>query len=415
MPSRILIKNIKALVQAEKEPRKKVCGKDMASLPVITDAYLIIENDTIKDFGKMVQMPEVDGLYKSIDAKDKFVFPSFCDSHTHLVYAGSREIEYIDKIRGLSYEEIAKKGGGILNSSKLLNKTSEESLYQQALERINEIIAQGTGAVEIKSGYGLNTKAELKMLRVIKRLKETTPLIIKSTFLGAHAVPAEYKGKQAEYVDLVINEMIPKVAEEGLADFIDVFCDKGFFTVDETEKMLIAGQKYGLQPKIHANELDYSGGVQIGVKHKALSVDHLEYIGDAEIEALLKSDTMPTILPGAAFFLNMPYSPVRKMMNAGLPIAVASDYNPGSSPSGNMKLMMSFAVVNYKMTTEEAVNAVTLNGACAMGVNHIAGSIAVGKKANFFITKKIPTLEYMPYAYGSNLIDSVILEGKIIF
>jgi imidazolonepropionase len=415
MPSRILIKNIKALVQTENEPRNKISGKDMAHLNTIPNAYLIIENDRIKEFGKMDAMPDVEGQYKSIDATGKYVFPSFCDSHTHLVYAGSREIEYIDKIKGLSYEEIAKKGGGILNSSKLLNKASEENLYQQALERVNEIISQGTGAVEIKSGYGLNTKAELKMLRVTKRLKETTPLIIKSTFLGAHAVPYEYKGKQAEYVDLVINEMIPKVAEEGLADYIDVFCDKGFFTVEETEKMLMAGKKYGLQPKIHANELDFSGGVQIGVKHKALSVDHLEYIGDAEIEALLKSDTMPTILPGAAFFLNMPYSPVRKMMNAGLPIAIASDYNPGSSPSGNMKLMMSFAVVNYKMTTEEAINAVTLNSAYAMGISDTVGSIAPGKIANLFITKKIPSIEFMPYAYGSNLIDSVILNGKIIF
>jgi len=415
MPSRILIKNIKALVQTEIEPRKKISGKEMAHLNTIPNAYLIIENDRIKEFGKMDAMPDVEGQYKSIDAAGKFVFPSFCDSHTHLVYAGSREIEYIDKIKGLSYEEIAKKGGGILNSSKLLNKASEESLYQQALERVNEIISQGTGAVEIKSGYGLNTKAEIKMLRVIKRLKETTPLIIKSTFLGAHAVPDEYKGKQAQYVDLVINEMIPTVAEEGLADFIDVFCDKGFFTVEETEKMLVAGKKYGLLPKIHANELDYSGGVQIGVKHKALSVDHLEYIGNAEIEALLKSDTMPVILPGAAFFLNMPYSPVRKMMNAGLPIAIASDYNPGSSPSGNMKLMMSFAVVNYKMTTEEAINAVTLNSAYAMGISDTVGSIVPGKIANLFITKKIPSIEFMPYAYGSNLIDSVILNGKIIF
>ena len=415
MPSRILIKNIKALVQTEIEPRKKISGKEMAHLNTIPNAYLIIENDRIKEFGKMDAMPDVEGQYKSIDAAGKFVFPSFCDSHTHLVYAGSREIEYIDKIKGLSYEEIAKKGGGILNSSKLLNKASEESLYQQALERVNEIISQGTGAVEIKSGYGLNTKSELKMLRVIKRLKETTPLIIKSTFLGAHAVPDEYKGKQAQYVDLVINEMIPTVAEEGLADFIDVFCDKGFFTVEETEKMLVAGKKYGLLPKIHANELDYSGGVQIGVKHKALSVDHLEYIGNAEIEALLKSDTMPVILPGAAFFLNMPYSPVRKMMNAGLPIAIASDYNPGSSPSGNMKLMMSFAVVNYKMTTEEAINAVTLNSAYAMGISDTVGSIVPGKIANLFITKKIPSIEFMPYAYGSNLIDSVILNGKIIF
>jgi imidazolonepropionase len=414
MNTKILIKNIKSLIQTGEKINLKVCGKDMAHMNQISNAYLIIENDIIKDFGEMKDMPEIEGLYSSINAKNKFVFPSFCDSHTHLVYAGSREIEYINKIKGLSYEEIAKKGGGILNSSKLLNETSEDELYKQSSARINEIIAQGTGAVEIKSGYGLNTEAELKILRVIKRLKETTPIIIKATFLGAHAVPNTYKKKQGEYVDLVVNEMLPRVAEEGLSDYIDVFCDKGFFTVDETDKILTAASKYGLRPKIHANELDYSGGVQIGVKHKALSVDHLEYIGDAEIDVLLNSETMPTILPGAAFFLNMPYSPVRKMLNAGLPIAIASDFNPGSSPSGNMKLMMSFAVVNYKMTTEEALNACTVNSAYAMGISDIAGSISKGKKANLFITKEIPSVEFMPYAYGSDLIDTVILNGKII-
>ncbi|NPA67375.1 MAG: imidazolonepropionase [Chlorobi bacterium] len=411
---RILIKNIKKLVQTENKPKAKVSGKEMAKLKNIDNAYLILKKDIIEDFGKMKDMPEIEGNYKSIDAEGKMVFPSFCDSHTHLVYAGSREIEYNDKIKGLSYEEIAKRGGGILNSAKLLNKTSEDELYEQSLQRINEIISQGTGAVEIKSGYGLTLEGELKMLRVIKRLKETTPLIIKSTFLGAHAVPEEYKGKQSKYVDFVINEILPKVAEEKLADFIDVFCDKGFFTVDETDKILTAGAKYGLRPKIHANELDFSGGIQIGVKHNALSVDHLEYVGDEEIKVLKNSETMPTILPGAAFFLNMPYSPARKMIDAGLPLAVASDFNPGSSPSGNMKLMMSFASVNYKLTAEEVINATTINTAYAMGISNITGSITKGKKANVFITKKIPSIEFMSYAYGSNLIDTVILGGKII-
>jgi imidazolonepropionase len=414
MSSRILIKNIKKLVQTEDEAKLKVCGKDMASVNTIDNAFLILHEDSIEDFGSMNELAEIKGNYKTIDAKGKYVFPSYCDSHTHLVYAGSREIEYIDKIKGLSYEEIAKKGGGILNSSKLLNETSEEELYQQSLPRIHEIISQGTGAVEIKSGYGLTLEGELKMLRVIKRLKETTPLIIKSTFLGAHAVPADYKGKQSEYVEYVINEILPKVAEENLADYIDVFCDKGFFTVEETDKILTAGAAYGLRAKIHANELDFSGGVQIGTQHNALSVDHLEYIGDSEIEALLKSETMPTILPGAAFFLNMPYSPARKMIDAGLPIAIASDFNPGSSPSGNMKLMTSFACVNYKMITEEVIHATTINTAYAMGISKITGSIARGKKANVFITKEIPSIEFMPYAYGSNLIDTVILNGKII-
>jgi imidazolonepropionase len=410
----ILIKNIKKLVQTEKKVKPKVCGKDMAEIGSIDNAYLILKDDIIEDFGKMKDLPEIKNNYKTIDAKGKMVFPSYCDSHTHLVFAGSREIEYNDKIKGLSYEEIAKRGGGILNSAELLNNTSEEELYKQALPRINEIISQGTGAVEIKSGYGLTLEGELKMLRIIKRLKETTPLIIKSTFLGAHAVPSEYKGKQSKFVDFVINEILPKVAEEKLAEYIDVFCDKGFFTVEETDKILTAGAKYGLRPKIHANELDFSGGVQIGVKHNALSVDHLEYIGDNEINVLKNSKTMPTILPGAAFFLNMPYSPARKMIDAGLPIALASDFNPGSSPSGNMKLMTSFASVNYKMSAEEVINASTINSAYAMGISDITGSIARNKKANIFITKNIPSIEYMSYAYGSNLIDTVILNGKII-
>ncbi len=386
----------------------------MQKLNTIDDAYLFIENDKIIDFGKMQDLKTSDFNGEIIDASGKMVFPSFCDSHTHLVYAGSREIEYGDKIRGLSYEEIAKRGGGILNSAKLLHNTSEDSLYDQALNRINEIIGFGTGAVEIKSGYGLTVEDEMKMLRVIKRLKETTPITIKSTFLGAHAVPAEYKGKQDEYVDLIINEMIPVIAVEELADYIDVFCDKGFFTVEQTDRILMAGMKYGLRPKIHANELDYSGGIQVGVKYNALSVDHLEFTGDDEIKALLDSETMPTLLPGAAFFLGMVDPPVRKMIEAGLPIALASDYNPGSSPSGNMKFIMSLGTIKLRMLPEEVINASTINGAYAMGISEEMGSITKGKIANVFITKRIPTYEYMPYAYTSNLIDKVILNGKII-
>jgi imidazolonepropionase len=351
--------------------------------------------------------------YKVIDVSGKMVFPSFCDSHTHLVYAGSREIEYIDKIKGLSYEEIAKRGGGILNSAARLQKASEDELVEQALARLNEIMHLGTGAVEIKSGYGLSTSSEIKMLRVIRKLKKLSPLNIKATFLGAHAVPAEYKGNQNGYVDLIINEMIPMVASEELADYIDVFCDKGFFTLEETERMLMAGIKYGLRPKIHANELANSGGIQVGVKYNALSVDHLEYTGDEEIKCLLDSETMPTLLPGAAFFLGMPYAPVRKMISAGLPVAMASDFNPGSSPSGNMQLILSLGCIKYKMLPEEAIHAVTLNSAYAMGVSDELGSIAIGKTANIFITKPIPSLEFMPYAYGSNKVETVILNGKI--
>ena len=408
-----LIENIKSLIQVETTHRKWVAGKDMAKLETIENAYLLIENDLISDFGSMKNLPKINPD-KTIDAKGKMVFPSFCDSHTHLVYAGSREIEYSDKIKGLSYEEIAERGGGILNSAKLLAETSEDELYKQSLNRINEIIKQGTCAVEIKSGYGLSAESELKMLRVIKRLKENTPITIKSTFLGAHSIPTEYRGRQTEYVDMVINEMLPQVAAEDLADYIDVFCDKGFFTVEDTDRILNAGMKYGLRAKIHANELDYSGGIQVGVKYNALSVDHLEFTGKDEIEVLLNSETMPTVLPGAAFFLGMVNPPVREMMNAGLPIALASDFNPGSSPSGNMKLMMSFGTIRLKMLPEEVINAVTKNTAYAMGLEETHGSIMVGKKANVFITKEIPTIEFFPYSYGSDLIDTVFLNGEIV-
>ncbi len=411
-----LITNIKQLVQVGTAPRRWVAGKEMSLLPCLSDAYLLIEDDRIAGFGEMgrldrSQLEDTDCL-QEIDACGRLVLPSFCDSHTHLVYAGSREVEYIDKIRGLSYEEIARRGGGILNSARRMRQASEEELYEDAYARIEEIAAFGTGAVEIKSGYGLDTESELKMLRVIRRLKETTPLLIKATFLGAHAVPEEYKGRQTDYVDLIINEMIPAVAAEDLADYIDVFCDRGFFTVEDTDRMLNAGMKYGLRPKIHANELDFSGGVQVGVKYNALSVDHLEHIGEEEIQCLLGSDTMPTVLPGAAFFLNMPCSPVRKMIQAGLPVALASDYNPGSSPSGNMKLVMSLGCINYKMLPEEVINATTLNSAYAMGVEEEAGSIAVGKLANFYITKLVPGIEFLPYAYGSDLVERVFLRGK---
>lgn len=412
-----LILNIKQLVQTELSPRKWVAGKDMARLGILENAYLLVEEDKIAGFGKMEDLNrEVvyagGDIVKEIDATGRLVMPSYCDSHTHLVYAGSREIEYIDKIRGLSYEEIAKRGGGILNSCERIRKASEEELFDAAYDRIQEIAGFGTGAVEIKSGYGLDTESELKMLRVIRRLKAETPLLIKSTFLGAHAVPLEYKGRQTEYVDLIINEMIPMVAAEELADYIDVFCDKGFFTVEDTDRMLNAGMKYGLRAKIHANELDYSGGVQVGVKYNAISVDHLECMGEEEIACLLESETMPTVLPGAAFFLNMPYSPVRKMIQAGLPVALASDYNPGSSPSGNMKFIMSLGCINYKMLPEEVINATTLNSAYAMGVEEEAGSIAVGKLANFYITTPISGIEYLPYAYTADLIRSDFLKRR---
>lgn len=408
---KLLVKNIKKLVQVEDLPKRWVAGKDMQALPCVDNAYLFIRDGLIADFGPMEFCPIGTGA-KEVDATGRMVFPSFCDSHTHIIYAGSREIEYIDKIRGLSYEEIAKRGGGILNSAQRLREASEDELFEAAMERVNEIISLGTGAVEIKSGYGLSTDSELKMLRVAQRIKRESPITVKTTFLGAHAVPAEYRGRQSEYVDLIINEMIPAVAAENLANFIDVFCDKGFFTVEETERMMEAGAKYGMRPKIHANELALSGGIQAGVRHSALSVDHLEFTEKDEIESLLGSTTMPTVLPGAAFFLEMEYPPVRKMMEAGLPVALASDYNPGSSPSGDMKFILSLACVKMKMLPEEAINAATINSAYAMGLSETHGSISRGKVANFFITKPIPSYEYMPYAYTQKLVDEVYLHGE---
>lgn len=410
----ILIKNIKQIVQVEYNPVLKVCGNKMSEIETIDFGFIEIINYKIESFGKMSEYNFDESKYQIIDATGKMVFPSFCDSHTHLVYAGSREIEYNDKIKGLSYEEIAKRGGGILNSAKLLHNTSEDSLYEQSVKRIYEIIGFGTGAVEIKSGYGLTTEDELKMLRVIKRLKENTPITIKSTFLGAHAIPMEYKGRQDDYVNMIIGEMLPEVAKNNLADYIDVFCDKGFFTVENTQKILEAGAKYNLIPKIHANELDYSGGIQAGVKYNALSVDHLEFTGEEEINSLLNSGTMPTLLPGAAFFLGMIDPPVRNMINAGLPVALASDFNPGSSPSGNMKFIMSLGCIKLRMLPEEVINATTINSAYAMGLSKTHGSIAVGKVANLYISKEIPTYQFMPYAYTSNLIDKVILNGDLI-
>ena len=408
----ILITNIKELVQVEEQAAKWVAGADMAKIHTIKNAWLLTEDDQIKDFGSMEKLPTDLKVDERIDATGKMVFPAFVDSHTHLVYAASREIEYIDKIKGLSYEEIAKRGGGILNSAKKMAEASEEQLIEDALKRLHTISQYGTAAVEIKSGYGLNTASELKMLRVIKKLKERSPLKIKANFLGAHAVPKEYKGRQEDYVDLVINEMIPQVAVEELADYIDVFCDRGFFTVEDTDRILLAAMKYGLRPKIHANELAYSGGIQVGVKYNALSVDHLEFTGPDEIAALLPSNTMPTVLPGAAFFLNMPYAPVRQMMEAGLPIALASDFNPGSDPSGNMQLIMSMGSILYKMTPEEVINATTINTAYAMGVQEEYGSICRGKNASFYITKEIPSYEYMPYSFGENKIEMMFLNGQ---
>jgi imidazolonepropionase len=415
----VLIKNIRELVQVELNPKPKVAGREMALLESIPDAYLIIEGENISSFGKMEDLSrELESAgsrwLRIIDAKGKMVFPCWCDSHTHLVFPASREIEYIDKIRGLSYEEIAKRGGGILNSARKTHETSEKQLYNSAKARLDEIVSHGTGAVEIKSGYGLSVEDELKMLRVIRRLKETSPVTIISTFLGAHAIPLEYKADPSAYVDLVISEMIPLVAAEELADYIDVFCDRGFFSVEDTDRILNAGMKYGLRPKIHANELGITGGVQVGVKYNALSVDHLEHIGDEEIDVLKDSDTMPTVLPGASFFLGLPYAPVRKMIDAGLPVAMASDFNPGSSPSGNMQFILSLGCIKYKMLPEEAISAITINGAYAMGLQDELGSIAVGKKANVFITKEIPSIQYMPYAFGSNKVEQVILGGKVL-
>ncbi len=410
--SNLLIKNIKELVQVEYgEPKIAVQGKAMGILPSIENAFLLLEDDKIHSFGEMKDCPT--SADSTIDATGQTVFPSWCDSHTHIVYAGSREIEFVNRIKGMSYEEIAENGGGILNSAKRLQSTSEDDLFDQALYRLNEIISYGTGAVEIKSGYGLTVDAEIKMLRVIKRLKEVSPIEIKATFLGAHAFPVEYKNNRQAYIDLIINEMLPIISTENLADYCDVFCDKGFFTTDESKQILDAGIKYGLVPKLHANELANSGGVQVGTEIGAISVDHLEFVEEPEIEALMKSETMPTLLPSTAFFLNLPFAPARKMIDAGLPVALASDYNPGTTPSGRMPFVISLACIKMKMIPEEAINAATINTAYAMDLNSSHGSICVGKQANVFITKKIPSVAFIPYSFGTDLIDKIILNGKL--
>lgn len=413
---KILLENIKELVQVVEKPLLYRAGAEMSTVNVIRNAFLIIRDELIEEFGPMNQLKDKyidDDLLIEIDCANRLVYPSFCDSHTHLVYAHSREKEFVSRINGLSYEEIARQGGGILNSAKRLHETSEDELYNSAMNRIFEVMKKGTGAVEIKSGYGLNTEDELKMLRVIRKIKETSPICVRSTFLGAHAIPEKYKGNVSEYVDIVINEMIPQVATDELADFIDVFCDKGFFSPQDTDRILMAGMKYGLRPKIHANELGFTGGVQVGVKYNALSVDHLEYMSDEEIELLKGTETMPTVLPGSAFFLNLPLSPVRKMINAGLPVALASDYNPGSSPSGNMSFISSLGCIRYNMTPEEVINATTLNSAYAMGISDCMGSISKGKIANLFITSDVAGIESLPYHFGSDLIETVIINGVV--
>ena len=408
---RTLIKNIKTLVGAGSEGKLRLQGAEMAQLGTIDDAWMLVEGDRISSFGEMSCLDAATaGADHVVDAKGGMVLPSWCAPRTHIVYAASREGEFVDKIRGMSYEEIAKRGGGILNSADLLHTLTEESLYEQAVKRAREMMLKGTGCIEIKSGYGLNTADELKMLRVIKRMKETLPVKIVSTFLGAHAVGRQYS--QPEYVNLIIDEMIPEVGRQKLADYIDVFCDTGFFTVEETARILEAGAKWGMLPKIHADELASSGGVEVGVAHNALSVDHLERMTDSQIEVLRGSGTMPTALPGTSFFLNMPFAPARKIIDAGLGVAVASDYNPGSTPSGDMKFVVSLACIKMRLLPEEAINAATINSAYAMGLSKDYGSIEAGKVANFFITEPIPSVNFIPYAYTSPIISRVFLKGE---
>lgn len=409
----LLITNIKGLVHVEKTVTKnKVSGQHMANLMVVENAFLLIEKGKITALGSMIDCPPINPNTSTINAIGRYVFPTWCDSHTHIVYAASREQEFVARIKGNSYEEIAQQGGGILNSAKKLQQTTEAELLTTAFQRLEEMKCFGTGAIEIKSGYGLTVESELKMLRVIQQLKELTPLTIKATFLAAHAMPTIYKNDRQQYIDLIIKDMLPIVSQEKLADYMDVFCDKGFFTVEETDQLLEAGYKFGLQPKIHANELACSGGVQVGVKHKALSVDHLERITQVEIDCLLNSETMPTILPGTSFFLNIPYAPARKMIDAGLPVALATDYNPGSNPSGNMPFILSLACLKMGMLPTEAIHAATSNGAYAMGVEKELGSIAIGKQGNVFITKPMSSIDFLPYAFGSNWIEQVIIGGK---
>lgn len=405
--------NIKELLQVRTSPIDKVSGAAMADLPKIDNAFLLIKNDSIENFGPMSECPNLENI-EIIDAKGKVILPTWVDSHTHIVYAGNRIQEFVDRINGLSYEEIANRGGGILNSAKKLNETPEEEIYEQSKLRLEEVMHQGTGAVEIKSGYGLTIEGELKMLRVIKRLKENYRLPIKATFLGAHAFPIEYKENHSGYIDLIINEMLPKIAAENLADYIDAFLETGYFSVEETVKIMNAGKKYGLIPKIHVNQFTAIEGIKACVEAGALSVDHLEIVTDEDIEVLKNSNTMPVALPSCSYFISIPYTPARKMMQAGLPIALATDFNPGTTPSGNMNFVVATACIKMKMTPEEAINAATINGAYAMGISKTHGSITKGKKANIIITKPLTSYYQIPYEFGNNLIEKVMIDGEFI-
>lgn len=410
----MLITNIKGLVGVHPKEKLALRGSELANLPVLENAWLLIENGLIKDFGEMQSIPSsISERSSSIDASGKFVLPSWCDSHSHLVFAASREEEFVMKIEGKSYEDIAAAGGGILNSARKLQLASEDELFESASNRLKELIKLGTGALEIKSGYGLTVDSELKMLRVIKRLKANFPIPIKATFLAAHAYPQEYKNDHQGYINLIIEQMLPAIAEEKLADYIDVFCEKGFFSVEETDQILIAGASYGLKPKIHANQLSVSGGVQIGVKHNAISVDHLEETDAAVLNSLANSDTIATLLPSCSFYLGIPFANARELINANAIVALASDFNPGSTPSGNMNFVVSLACIKLKMLPEEAINSATLNGAAAMELSDKIGSIAIGKKANLIITKTIPSIAFLPYSFGQTQIETVILNGEI--
>ncbi|MCB0382509.1 MAG: imidazolonepropionase [Psychroserpens sp.] len=407
----ILIINIKELVQVRDTNVTIVRGDDMKHLPTLKNAYLYIEHDTIVEYGSMEDLAGIEAE-ETIDATGKTVLPSWCDSHTHIVYAGDRTQEFVDRINGLSYEDIANRGGGILNSAEKLQNTTEDELYTQASKRLNDVIKLGTGAIEIKSGYGLTVEAELKMLRVIRRLKKEFPIKVKSTLLAAHAIPKAYKDNKSEFIDVVVNELIPAVSKERLAEYIDVFCEKGYFDLEDTQRVLEAGTKHGLTPKIHVNQFNAFGGVALGVKYNALSVDHLEELNPEDIDVLKQSQTMPVALPGCSYFLSIPYTPTRQLLDAGLPLALATDYNPGSTPSGNMNFVISAACIKMKMTPEEAINAATINGAYAMNISNMYGSICRGKKANIIITKAIPSYQYLAYAFGDNHIDTVIINGQ---
>jgi imidazolonepropionase len=413
---KVLIKNIKSIALHHPDGITLKSGKEMAQLSTFNDAYIAIEGDTIVDIGSMSDLHGITdwNQLEIIDAENKYVLPAFCDSHTHLVFAKSREREFVDRINGLTYEEIAARGGGILNSAKAMATASEDELVDSALKRLNNIMNLGTGAVEIKSGYRLTVESELKMLRVIKRLKELSPLTIKATFLGAHAFPTEFKENHEGYLDLIINEMLPVIAEEGLAEYVDAFCERGYYSIDETRRVVEAAANYGLRPKLHVNQFTNSGGLQMAIDLGAISADHLEQMGEAEINALKNSNTMPVSLPSCSYFLNLPYTPLRDMIDAGLPVAIATDYNPGSTPSGNMQFLLSLAATKQRLTPSEAINAITINGAKAMELSDSHGSVSIGKKANLIITKEIPSIDYMAYSFGENHVDQMILNGKLM-